>query len=288
MLTVGLLPLDGGAFQARVRIEPFTSEASVQIVAREMLQSDNGFGISFERKFYRLDEAIVTMESYRHGEAWAGGTFAPDLAAPAATESDDSKIGLILIIVAVILIGLIAGFLITSRGRTTETHVYTGPTKPAGMQAGEKPVILSAMAMQATTPMRRGLPISPGAGWGDSDYHAPPSPLLQRNRIGTPMQPMSPTPLTGTPRGNGPAFGGPPMPDRSRGGSGNRWPLRSKMGTGLGDPPAGQTPALSPVLASGAGPLSHRTTASKINPVFAIGNFYIGGTYDNDNEVEEV
>ena len=65
------------------------------------------------------------MESYQHGEAWAGGTFAPDLAASAATESDDSKVGLILIIVAVILIGLIAGVLITSQGRTTEKHVHT-------------------------------------------------------------------------------------------------------------------------------------------------------------------
>ena len=60
VLTVGLLPLDGGAFQARVRIDPFTTEASVQTVAREMLQSDNGFGISFEREFYRLDDVLLT------------------------------------------------------------------------------------------------------------------------------------------------------------------------------------------------------------------------------------
>jgi len=69
-------------------------------------------------------QAIVTMESYRHDEAWAGGTFVPDLAASAAAESDDSKVGLILIIVAVILIGLIAGVLITARGKQ-EKHVYT-------------------------------------------------------------------------------------------------------------------------------------------------------------------
>ena len=92
---------------------------------------------------------------------------------------------------------------------------------------------------------------------------------------------------------------GPPTPHRLRGGSGNRPSLPSTLGAGMGvgigieiggnagigGDSARRTP-LSPVLASGMGPLSHRTTNSRTNPIFAIGHFYIGGSYDN--EIEEV